>query len=74
MFTEAGAKKMRDFSSAQLEKLGAMVLDGKVIMSPRIRGVFPGPDRTAVVTGNGPTGLTVDQVQRILASVNRSQK
>ena len=73
-FTEAGAKKMRDLSAAQMDKLVVMILDGKVIFAPRVRSVFPGPDRGAQVTGNGPTGLTVEQVQQILVSVNRSQK
>ena len=74
VFTEAGAKKMRELSAAQMNKLVAMILDGKVIFAPLIRGAFPGPDRLAQITGNGPTGLTVEQVQRILVSVNRSQK
>src|SRR5438046_1803549 len=43
VFSEAGAKKMREFSAAQIEKLMAMVLDGKVIFAPRIRSVLPGP-------------------------------
>jgi preprotein translocase subunit SecD len=73
-FTEAGARKMRELSAAQMDKLVAMILDGKVIFAPLVRSVFPGPDRGAIVTGNGPTGLTVEQVQRILVSVNRSQK
>jgi preprotein translocase subunit SecD len=74
MFTEAGAKKMRELSAAQENKLVAMILDGRVIFAPRVRGAFPGPDRLVLITGNGPTGLTVEQVQRILVSVNRSQK
>jgi preprotein translocase subunit SecD len=74
VFTEAGAKKMREFTATQIDKLIAMVLDGKVIFAPRVRGVLPGPERTAVITGNGPTGLTIEQVQKILVSINRSQK
>jgi preprotein translocase subunit SecD len=74
VFTEAGAKKMRELSAAQINKLVAMILDGKVIFAPRITSVFPGPDRLAQITGNGPTGLTIEQVQRILVSVNRSEK
>jgi len=74
VFTEAGAQKMRELSSAQMNKLVAMILDGKVIFAPSIRSAFPGPDRLAQITGNGPTGLTVEQVQRILVSVNRSEK
>lgn len=74
MFTEGGAKKMRELSAAQDGKLVAMILDGKVIFAPRVRGTFPGPDRLVLITGNGPTGFTVEQVQRILVSVNRSEK
>ena len=74
VFTEAGAKKMRELSAAQANKLIAMILDGKVIFAPRVSGAFPGPDRLVLVTGNSPTGLTVEQVQKILVSVNRSQK
>ena len=74
VFTEAGAKKMRELSVAQADKLVAMILDGKVIFAPLVRGAFPGPDRMVMITGNSPTGLTVEQVQRILVSVNRSQK
>jgi preprotein translocase subunit SecD len=74
VFTEAGAKKMRELSAAQANKLVAMILDGKVIFAPSVRGAFPGPDRLVLITGNGPTGLSVEQVQRILVSVNRSQK
>ena len=74
MFTEAGAKKMRELSAAQEGKLVALILDGKVIFAPRVRDKFPGPDRLVMITGNGPTGLSVEQVQRILVSVNRSEK
>ena len=53
---------MRELSTAQIDKLVAMILDGKVIFAPFVRSAFPGPDRGAVVTGNGPDGLTVEQV------------
>jgi preprotein translocase subunit SecD len=71
VFTDTGAKKMRDLSAAQINKLIAMVLDGKVIFAPKIRSEI---DKSAVLTGNSPNGLTLDEVQRILVSVNRSQK
>src|SRR5215471_8867999 len=61
MFTESGAKKMRELSAAQEGKLVALILDGKVIFSPRVRDKFPGPDRLVMITGNGPTGLSVEQ-------------
>lgn len=73
-FTEVGAGKMRELSAAQANKLVAMILDGKVIFAPLVRGAFPGPDRMVMITGNSPTGLTVGEVQRILVSMNRSQK
>jgi hypothetical protein len=34
IFTGGGAKKIRDLSAAQMNKLIAMVLDGKVIFRP----------------------------------------
>ena len=43
VFTEAGAKKMRELSAAQENKLVAMISDGKVIFAPLVRGTFPGP-------------------------------
>src|SRR5438552_14102236 len=39
-FTDAGAQKMRDLSTAQMNKLIAMVLDGKVMMAPKVRSVI----------------------------------
>jgi preprotein translocase subunit SecD len=71
VFTDAGAQKMRELSAAQLNKLIAMVLDGKLIFAPRIRSEI---GKSSVITGNGPNGLSLDEVQRILVSVNRSQK
>jgi preprotein translocase subunit SecD len=37
IFTDGGAKKIRDLSAAQMNKLIAMVLDGKVIFAPKVR-------------------------------------
>lgn len=70
-FTEAGARKMRDLSTAQMNKLIAMVLDGKVIMAPRVRSVIT---NTCMVTGKPPAGLTTDEVRRILTSVNQAKR
>ena len=71
VFTETGAQKMRELSTAQMNKLIAMVLDGKVIMAPRVRSVI---GNTCVVTGKAPAGLTTDEVRRILTSINESKK
>jgi preprotein translocase subunit SecD len=62
---------MRDLSTTQMNKLIAMVLDGKVIMAPKVRSVI---SKDCVVTGKPPAGLTTDEVRRILASVNRAKR
>ena len=67
VFTEPGAKKMRDLSAEQMNKLIAMVLDGKVIFAPKIRSQI---NTDAVITGSGPNGLSAAAAQRILASLN----
>jgi hypothetical protein len=41
-------------------------LDGKVIWAPRIRAEI---GKTADVTGNGPSGIPEQLVQRIVAAV-----
>src|SRR2546428_13964328 len=35
VFTDAGAKKMRDLTTAQMNKLIAIVLDGKLMNAPK---------------------------------------
>ena len=71
VFTEAGATKMRDLSTAQMNKLIAMVQDGKVIMASKVRSVI---SNDCIVTGKAPAGLTTDEVRRILTSVNQRRK
>lgn len=71
VFTENGAKKMRDLSTAQMNKLIAMVLDGRLIMAPRVRSVIT--DK-CIVTGKPPAGLSTDEVRRILTSVNQAKR
>ncbi len=66
-FTEAGSEKMRELSAAQVGRPIAMVLDGELIWAPVVRTVI---SAEALLTG-GPNGLSADQVQRILASVNQ---
>ncbi len=67
-FTETGAGKMRTLSTAQLNKPIAIMLDGKVLSAPTVRGEI---GKEALITGNGPNGLTADEVQKLLASLNR---
>ena len=67
-FTDAGAEKMRKLSTAQIDKLIAMVLDGNLLWAPRVRSEM---GKQAVLTGNGPNGLSDAVVQRILASVRQ---
>jgi preprotein translocase subunit SecD len=71
VFTETGAKKMRDLSTAQMNKLIAMVLDGKAIMAPKVRSVI---SDKCQVTGKPPDGLSTDEVRRILTSVNQAKR
>lgn len=67
VFTDAGAKKMRELSAAQITKPIALLLDGKLIWAPVVRSEI---STEASITG-GPNGLTPEQVERIVASVNR---
>ena len=68
VFTDAGATKMRELSAAQNNKLIAMVMDGKVIWAPKVRGEI---GKDAMITGGGQNGLSAEDSQRILASINR---
>ena len=67
-FTGAGAEKMRKLSAAQMDKLIAMVLDGKLIWAPKIRSEV---GKQAVLTGSEPQGLSDDVITRLIASVRR---
>ena len=69
-FTNAGAKKMRDLTTAQMNKLIAMVLDGKVISAPGIRSVITSD---GMITWS-PRGLKTEEVRRILTSVSQRQR
>jgi preprotein translocase subunit SecD len=68
VFNDAGTKKMTDLSHAQLNKLIAMVLDGKVIFAPKVRAEI---GSQALITGKAPSGRPVEVAQRIVDSVNR---
>jgi preprotein translocase subunit SecD len=69
-FTDAGAKKIRDLTTVQMNKLIAMVLDGKVISAPGVRSVITSD---GMITWS-PRGLTTEEVRRILTSVNQRQR
>ena len=66
VFTSDGARKMRELSRAQVNKLVALILDGKVIWAPVVRDEI---GSEAVLTGNGPAGVAPAVVERILALV-----
>jgi len=68
IFNDAGAKKMTDLSHEQINKLIAMVLDGKVIFAPKVRAEI---GSQALITGRAPNGLPAEVAQRIVQSVNR---
>jgi preprotein translocase subunit SecD len=67
-FTDAGAEKMRKLSTAQMDKLIAVVLDGKLIWAPKVRSEI---GKEAILTGNGPNGLPDALIKRILESVGQ---
>ena len=59
---------MAQLSTAQLNKLIAMVLDGKVIFAPKVRAEI---GAQALITGNASGGLPTELAQRIVESVNK---
>ena len=63
--TDAGAEKMRELSAAQVGQPIAMVLDGKLISAPIVRGTT---GKDIVITGRGD-GLTPDEVRHLVGSV-----
>jgi preprotein translocase subunit SecD len=65
VFTNAGAQKIRELSTAQRNKLVALVVGDKVVWAPVVKAEI---GKSSVLTGNGPNGLTPEQVQRIMAS------
>ena len=67
VMTDTGAKKLAALTSSQHDKPIALMLDGKVIWAPTVRGTI---DREAVLTG-GPGGLTKVQIERLIASFKR---
>jgi preprotein translocase subunit SecD len=67
VLTDNGAAKMAQLSASQTNKPIALLLDGKVIWAPVVRGAI---EKEAVLTG-GPGGLTQAQIQRLLASFKK---
>jgi preprotein translocase subunit SecD len=64
VLTEDGARKMAELSSQQANQLIALLLDGKVIWAPLVRGTI---GKEGFLSG-GPGGLTQAQIDRLLAS------
>jgi preprotein translocase subunit SecD len=68
VFTNAGAQKIKDLSTAQMNKLVALVVGDKVVWAPVVKSEI---GKASVLTGNGPNGLTPAQVERIMASLKK---
>jgi preprotein translocase subunit SecD len=69
VFTDAGAQKFTDLTAAQVKKLVAMVVDGKVIWAPMVMGMITG--KKGVLYGDGSRGLTQEHVERILGLLRK---
>jgi preprotein translocase subunit SecD len=67
MLTDEGAKKMTALSAAQANKPIALILDGKVIWAPVVKGSI---GKEVRLTG-GDGGLTKAQIDRLIASFKR---
>ena len=63
VFTDAGARKMAALSAAQANKPIALLLDGKLVWAPTVRGAI---EKEAMLSG-----VTPDVVQRVLATLKR---
>lgn len=67
VFTDDGAKRMAELSAAQLREPIAILVDGKLIWAPVVRG---GMMKEALLSG-GPGGLHPDEIERLLATLRR---
>jgi preprotein translocase subunit SecD len=67
VFTSEGASKIAALSTAQRDKPIAIVLDGKLIWAPVVRGAIT---NDSLLTG-GPEGLQPEEIERLLSSLNR---
>jgi preprotein translocase subunit SecD len=63
VFTADGARKMAQLSAAQANRPIALLLDGKVVWAPIVRGTI---EKEAVLSG-----VTPDVVQRVLTSLKQ---
>ena len=70
LFTDAGAKKIRELTTAQMNKPIVIILDGKLISAPKVRSVI---SNEGIITGKAPNGLSIEEVRRILTSVNQKR-
>jgi preprotein translocase subunit SecD len=66
VFTDVGAKKIHDLTTAQFKKLVALVVDDRLIWAPVVQAIV---GKETVLTGNLPGGLTSEEVERIMASL-----
>ena len=57
-------RRHRDLSIAQRDKLVALVVDNRVVWAPTVTAEIA---KESVLTGNGPTGLTQEEVERIMS-------
>lgn len=67
VLTDEGARKMAALSATQDNKPIALLLDGKVIWAPIVKGSI---GREVRLTG-GPGGLTKAQIDRLIASFKK---
>ena len=67
VLTDEGARKMATLSAEQANKPIALLLDGKVIWAPVVKGSIGKEVR--LTGGNG--GLTKEQIDRLIASFKR---
>src|SRR5215468_6887152 len=69
-FTDVGAWKARNLSIEQRDKLVALVVDNKVlsVWAPNARSEFT---KESALIGNGPTGLTQEEVERIMTILRK---
>lgn len=67
VLTDDGARKMAELSAAQDHKPIALMLDGKVIWAPVVKGSI---GKEVRLTG-GKGGLTKSQIDRLIASFKR---
>jgi preprotein translocase subunit SecD len=71
VFTDAGLRKIGELTTAQRGKHIAMVVDRKVMWAPIVQQTQAG--KKGVLTGNGPHGLTQDEVELIMSILRPGQ-